>query len=77
MSLNEQAIKNALQHANRLWEWAKKRKHLQWPEKVAVVMKEFYRWTLHSWSWEIVKNPEQAKAIAMDEAWLSKNKTKK
>lgn len=74
MSLNEQAIRNALQHADKLWEWAKKRKHLKWPEKVATVMKEWKRWTLHSWSWEKVKDKAQAIAIWLSEAWLSKNK---
>lgn len=64
--------KKAMIHPNKLWAGAKKRKHLKWPAKIWVVMSEFKRWTLHSWSWKIVKNKKQAIAIAMSEAWMSK-----
>jgi hypothetical protein len=51
----------------------KKRKHLKGQKKVAVVMKEFARGTLHDSSGKIVKDKSQALAIAMSEAGLSKS----
>ena len=42
--------------------------------KVAVVMHEFKRGTLHSGSGAVVKNPKQAVAIAMSEAGVAKRK---
>ena len=61
-------------HPDRPGEGAKKRKHLRGQPKVAVVMGEFKRKTLRSRSGEKVTDPAQAKAIAMSEAGLSKDK---
>ena len=69
--------KKAMVHSNKLWSGAKARKHLKWQAKVWVVMAEFKRGTLHSWSGAIVTNKAQAKAIALSEAGLSKKKKKK
>ena len=69
--------KKAMIHSNKLWAGAKARKHLKWQAKVWVVMAEFARWSLHSWSGAIVKNKAQAQAIAFSEAGLSKKKKKK
>ena len=71
------AQKKAMIHTNKLWAGAKARKNLKWPAKVVVVMKEFKKWTLHSWSGNIVKNPKQAIAIALSEAKIVKKKLKK
>ena len=67
----------AMKHSNKLWAGAKARKWLKGQAKVEVVMKEFKRWTLHSWGWKTVANPKQAIAIALSEAGLSKNKKSK
>lgn len=72
-----QTIKRALKHSNKLGAGAKKRKYLKGQEKVQVVMKEFKRGTLHSGSGRIVKDRNQAIAIAISEAGLSKKKKKK
>lgn len=70
--------KKAMIHPNKLGAWAKKRKHLKGKEKIAVVMAEYKRGTLHSWSGQIVKSKPQAIAIALSEGGLSnKNKRKK
>lgn len=66
-----------MSHPNKLGAWAAKRKNLAPKTKVEVVMKEFKRKTLHSWSWDIVKNPKQAIAIALSEAGKSKKQKKK
>lgn len=66
----------ALKHGNSLGEGAAKRKHLKGKEKVAVVMAEFKRGTLHSGSGEIVTDKDQALAISLSEAGLSKKKKK-
>lgn len=65
-------VAKALRHGNRLGAGAKARKHLRGQAKVGVVMREFARGTLHSGSGAIVRNPKQAKAIALSEAGLSK-----
>ena len=75
MVLNK-AQKKAMKHPNTLGAWAKKRKALKPKDKVGVVMAEWKKWTLHSWSWKIVKNRKQAVAIAMSEAGKKKKKTK-
>jgi hypothetical protein len=62
--------KEALRHSNKLGAGAKKRKKLHGKEKVAVVMHEFKRGTLHSGGGGIVKNRKQAVAIAMSEAGI-------
>ena len=78
MSLENQkkAMEKAMHHSNKLGAGAKKRKHLKGQAKVAVVMKEFKRGTLHSGSGEIVKNPKQGIAIALSEAKLSRKNKK-
>lgn len=65
-------IKKVMKHPSKLGAGAKKRGALRGQEKVAAVMREFYRGTLHSSSGAIVTSPAQAKAIAMSEAGLSK-----
>jgi hypothetical protein len=74
MWANEQAIKKALQHADKLGEGAKKRKHLSPENKMTTVMKERKRGTLHSWSGEKVSDYKQALAIWMSEAEKHKKK---
>jgi len=64
-------------HPNVLGAGAKKRKHLKGKKKVAVVMHEFKRGTLHSGSGAIVTNPKQAVAISLSEAGLSRKKKKR
>jgi hypothetical protein len=66
--------KSAMVHSNKLGAGADKRRSLHGKDKVAVVMSEFKRGTLHSGSGDTVKNPKQALAIAMSEAGLSKDK---
>lgn len=66
-SLNEPQ-KKAMKHSNKLGAGAKKRKALKGQDKIAVVMKEFARGTLHSSSGEIVTDKKQALAIAYSEA---------
>ncbi len=57
---------------------AKKRKHLKGKTKVATVMEEFKKGTLHSGhSKAPVTNPKQAIAISLSEAGLSKKSKKK
>jgi hypothetical protein len=46
-------------------------------EKIPIVMTEFKHGTLHSGSGDIVKNRQQAIAIAMSEAGLKKRKAPK
>jgi hypothetical protein len=66
-------INEALKHKNKLGEGAKKRKYLKTPEeKIKTVMTEFKRGTLHSGSGEVVKNKDQALAIALSEARRAK-----
>ena len=67
----------AMEHSNKLGAGAKKRKHLKGKKKIAVVMAEFHRGTLHSGSGTIVHSPEQAKAIAMSESGMSRKKRRK
>jgi len=63
------------QHPDTLGAGAKKRKKLGSPQdKVEAVMHEFKRGTLHSGSGAKVKDPAQARAIAMSEAGISKKK---
>jgi hypothetical protein len=71
---SEKRIKEAMKHPNVLGAGAKKRKKLKPAERSSAVMKEFARGTLHSGSGEIVKNPAQAKAIAISEAGKKKRK---
>lgn len=68
--MSEKSIKKAMQHANTLGAGAKaRRKHLKtFDDKVSTVMREFERGTLHSGSGEIVKEDDQALAIALSEA---------
>ena len=70
--------KAAMKHPDKPGAGAKaRRKHLRDPQKkVAVVMREFHRGTLHSGSGHKVTNPAQARAIAMSEAGLSRKKGK-
>ena len=74
MKKSEKKIAEAMDHPDKLGAGAKKRKKLNAAENVSAVMKEFDRGTLHSGSGEIVKNKEQAVAIALSEA---KKKRKK
>ena len=58
-----------MEHADKLGEGAKKRKHLKNPkEKVETVMHEFGKGTLHSGSGAKVENKKQAIAIGLSEA---------
>lgn len=67
------AVKEAMKHPDKLGAGAKKRKKLKDPqEKVAAVMGEFKRGTLHSGSGAKVTDRKQAISIAMSEAGLSK-----
>ncbi len=68
--LSEARKNKAMHHANVLGAGAAaRRKHLKKPEeKIDVVMREFNRGTLHSGSGPIVKNKDQAIAIALSEA---------
>ena len=72
MSVDKSKINAAMEHPNILGAGAKKREHLNKPEKVATVMKEFAKGTLHSGSGEIVTNPKQAAAIGYSEAKKAK-----
>jgi hypothetical protein len=67
LSMNKRQ-REALQHPNKLGAGAKKRAHLKGKEKIAVVMEEFKRGTLHSGSGKIVRNKKQAIAIAISES---------
>lgn len=68
------SVKEALRHPDVLGAGAKKRKHLRGQGKVHAVMSEFKRGTLHSGSGEKVTSREQAVAIAMSEAGLSRKR---
>ena len=57
-----------MKHPNKLGAGAKKRKKLSADDKVTTVMKEYERGTLHSGSGDIVKDRDQAVAIALSEA---------
>ena len=74
MKKNYGKIKEAMKHPNKLGDGAKKRQSLGPIDKAAAVMREFARGTLHSGSGEIVKNPQQAKTIAMSEAGKKRKK---
>ncbi len=63
-------------HPDRPGEGAKKREHLQGQNKIHVVMGEFKRHTLRSGSGDKVTNRDQAIAIAMSEAGMSKKRRK-
>lgn len=68
-------MKKAMSHPDKLGAGAKKRKHLKsGKDKIAVVMKEFERGTLHSGSGQKVTNPKQAVAIGYSEARKRKKK---
>lgn len=69
-----QRQRKATEHPDVPGAGAEARKPLRGQEKVAVVMHEFKRGTLHSGSGEKVKNRKQAIAIAMSEAGLSRKK---
>lgn len=69
--------KDVYRHPDKPGEGAKKRAHLKGQEKVHAVMGEFKRGKLRSGSGEVVKTRDQAQAIAMSEAGLSKEKKKK
>jgi len=58
----------AMEHSDKLGAGTKKRKKLKGKDKIAVVMREFARGTLHSGSGEIVTDRDQALAIAYSEA---------
>lgn len=77
MAIRFNKIKEALKHSNKLGAGAAKRKKLKGKEKVAAVMSEYKRGTLHSGSGDIVKDRAQAQAIALSEAGLSRGKNKK
>jgi len=64
----DSAVEKALKHPNKLGAGAEKRKHLKPHERFQAVMEEFARGTLHSGSGEIVKNRQQALAIAESES---------
>jgi hypothetical protein len=61
-------IRTAMSHPNKLGAGAKKRKGLTPNEKFHTVMMEFKRGTLHSGSGHIVKDRDQALAIALSES---------
>ncbi len=63
-------VEDAMKHQNVLGAGAKvrERAHLTPNEKYAVVMKEYYRGTLHSSDGSIVRRPDVARAIAYSEA---------
>lgn len=77
MNSKTKTLKRALSHKDTLGAGAKKRKKLRGQEKVHAVMSEFKRGTLHSGSGAKVKSREQAVAIGMSEAGLSKTKALK
>jgi hypothetical protein len=66
------SVDEALQHPDTLHAGAKARAHLSPKNDAAAIMKEFARGTLRSGSGEHVKDPQQAKAIAMSESGQSK-----
>mgnify|MGYP001583111282 CR=1 FL=1 len=72
MSPKSRALKEAMNHPDKLGAGAAKRKHLRGKEKIHVVMSEFKRGTLHSGSGEKVRSRDQAIAVALSEAGMSK-----
>lgn len=65
----EHHSKAAMKHPDKLGEGAKKRAHIKDPKnKIATVMEEAKRGTLHSGSGAKVKSHKQAVAIALSEA---------
>lgn len=74
--MKSKRIREAMKHPDVLGAGAKKRKKLRGQEKVHAVMSEFKQGTLHSDSGEKVTERDQAIAIAMSEAGLSKKSRK-
>lgn len=72
---SEKDVSETMQHEDKLGEGAKKREKLNPQDKVKTVMREFERGTLHSGSGEKVTDREQAIAIVMSEAGISKADT--
>jgi hypothetical protein len=70
---DEDKIKNAMMHPNKLGAGAKKRKKLSPRRDEIAVMEEFARGTLHSGDGKIVKDYRQAYAIAKSESKRNKN----
>lgn len=72
-------MRKAMKHSGEVGAGAAaRRKHLSGKEKIPVVMHEFKHGTLHSGgSGDIVKNRDQALAIAFSEAGLSRKKKHK
>ena len=70
----KERVRTALIHPNKLGAGARKREHLNAPEKKEAVMKEYSKGTLHSGSGAIVKSPKQAMAIGYAEAGEHKKK---
>jgi len=68
----EAVVPEATEHPDKLGAGADKRKSLHGQNKVHAVMKEFEKGTLHSGSGGKVKDRDQAVAIAMSEAGMSK-----
>lgn len=75
--IDKSKIKKATEHPDVLGAGAKKRKSLNPGEKVAAVMTEFKKGTLHSGSGDIVKNKKQAIAIAISESTKGKRNAKR
>lgn len=74
MSKKASVPASVYRHKDVLGAGAEKRKSLQGQQKVEAVMAEYKRGTLRSGSGEHVKNKDQAVAIAMSEAGMSKKK---
>lgn len=70
--LSKRRIQRATTGSTAFRAGAERRKNLRGREKVGVVLKEFKRGTLHSGSGQIVKNRNQAIAIGLSEAGLSR-----
>lgn len=70
-------IEKAMKHPNILGAGARKREKLPCNLKGGVVMREFYRGTLHSGSGALVTDVTQAKAIASSETRRCKHKKKR
>ena len=68
------AVNMATVHPNVFGAGAEKRKSLNPKDKVAVVMREYKRGTLHSGSGDVVKSRKQAIAIGLSEAESRKRK---